>query len=224
MNSYLQLLLVLDQVHVLVITVLVTWRHRIRVSARGRTRVLAITGGPRRHRQQQLRSRLLHALIHTVNTVHGRAAGAKIRQEEERAEAHDAERQEYQENQVLLARTEGPSREQRHRHTVREALVRRQRTGRRGHLTANTRHPCNAPRHLITTPVLRIRENSSTRARFARAVSAVIRHYECEHHLRATVDIATAGDRSADQLTWRARETAPRDRGVTYVRAGNTGI
>lgn len=131
-------------------------------------------------------------MIHAVDTVHGRAASTEIRQEKERAEAHDAKRQEYQEDQVLLARTEGPSREQRHRHAVREALIRRQHAGRRGHLTANTRHSCNAPRHLITTPVLRIRENSNTRARFARAVSAVIRHYECEHHLRAAVDIATA--------------------------------
>jgi predicted metallo-beta-lactamase superfamily hydrolase len=54
--------------------------------------------------------------------------------------------------------------------------------------------------------MLRIRENSNTRARFARSPLAVIRHYEYEHHLRATVDISRQNS-SADQLTWRARQT-----------------
>lgn len=109
-NSHLQLLLVLDEVDVLVIAALVAGRHRVRVPDPGRARVL-VAGSARRHRQQKLRPGLLHALVHPVDTVHGGAAGAEVRQVEERAEAHDAERHEHQEDQVLLARTEGPSRE-----------------------------------------------------------------------------------------------------------------
>lgn len=178
-NLHLQLLLVLDEVYVLVIATLVARRHRVRMSDRGRTRVLEVAGGARWHRQQQLRSCLLHALVHAVDTVHGGTAGTKIRQVEERTEAHDTERHEYQKDQVLLARTEGPSREQRHRYAVREALVRRQHASRRAHLTATHRHTCNTPRHLITTPVLTDTRKLEHPCAFrTRGSSAVVRHYE----------------------------------------------
>jgi len=190
------------------IAALVAGRHRVWMSDRGRARVLDVAGGARRHRQQQLRPGLLHPLVHAVDTVHGGAAGAKIRQVEERAEAHDTERHEYQEDQVLLARTEGPSREQRHRYAVREALVRRQHASRRAHLTATHRHTCNAPRHLITTPVLADTRKLEHPCRVSHPW-LLSRHtpLRIEHHLRATVDISRLL-RSADQLTWRARETA----------------
>jgi len=208
------------------IATLMAWRHRVRMSDRGRTRVLDVAGGARWHRQQQLWSSLLHALIHAVDTVHSGTAGTKIRQVKERTEAYDTERHEYQKDQVLLARTEGPSREQRHRYAVRKALVRRQYASRRAHLTTTHRHTCNAPRHLITTPILSDTRKLEHPCAFrTRDSSAVIRHYESS---TTCVEQLTSHDccRSADQLTWRAFETAQRQVAAClslFIRYSNAG-
>lgn len=209
-RANLQLLLVLDEVHVLMVATLVARRHRVRMAERGRARVLEVAGGARWHREQQLRSGLLHALVHPVDAVDGGAAGAKIRQVEEGAEAHDAKRHEYHEDQVLLARTEGPSREQRHRYAVGEALVRRQHASRRAHLTASHRHPrATRPRHLITNPRRSLAVTRKTRAPVRVSHPWLVSRHtplRIEHHLRATVDISPL---------------APERRSADVARAGN---
>lgn len=138
-SADLQLLLVLEQMDVLMIGALVTGWHGIRMG-HGAPRAQLHT---RWRRYEQLWSRFLHVLVHTVDTVHRRAAGTRveIRQKEERTETHDTERQKHQQDQILLTGTERPSREQGNRHTVHEPLIRRQNARRRCHFhdTVTTR-------------------------------------------------------------------------------------
>lgn len=83
--------------------------------------------GPWWRRYKQLGSSFLHALIHTVDAVDTAISAKVLGQEEEGTEADDAEGEEHEEYEILLARAEGTSGKQLGRlRAADDALVARQ--------------------------------------------------------------------------------------------------
>lgn len=123
----LKLLFVLDEMNILTIKIMVSPQVVGMSTITRSTRILV-----RGRRYQEFRTRFLHMLIDTINTIHGRTTGtiSKIGQEEKRAETNDTERQKHEKDQVLFARTKGSSRKQLCRHAIHDSLIRRQNTRR----------------------------------------------------------------------------------------------